>query len=234
MRELVESILTGNNVEAQKIFESRLDEIKEKKLYEAKRNLAAQMDEIFGGLTKREIEAKRKAGYRRASEVLGDPEKSTKVSAATKKYRATLKKKKVSEETLDEIKLAGDVAGSLSRKITAAGLKLGKKYLSKDFRKTYMQTRTSQMRAPKSSSETPRDISVLGSNTDKSKSGPGVIKRNVNTLLGRKPGYVKPETPEDEKGGRAGKAVRLAGKGVGKVFGTWNKMVHSGMSGNLE
>lgn len=46
MKELVESILTGNNVEAQRLFESRINLIREKKLYEAKRNLAAQMDEV--------------------------------------------------------------------------------------------------------------------------------------------------------------------------------------------
>jgi hypothetical protein len=37
---------------------------------------------------------------------------------------------------------------------------------------------------------------------------PGVIQRNVNTLMGREPGYKpEPKTPE-QKGGRVGKTIR--------------------------
>jgi hypothetical protein len=39
MRDLVESILTGDNVEASKLFESHMDTILEKKLYEIKRSI---------------------------------------------------------------------------------------------------------------------------------------------------------------------------------------------------
>ena len=44
MRDLVESILTGDNVEATKLFESHMDTILEKKLYEVKRSI--QISEI--------------------------------------------------------------------------------------------------------------------------------------------------------------------------------------------
>lgn len=44
MRDLVESILTGDNVEASKLFESHMDTILEKKIYEIKRSI--QISEV--------------------------------------------------------------------------------------------------------------------------------------------------------------------------------------------
>lgn len=76
MRELVESILTGNNVEAHRLFEARLNDIREKKLYEAKRNLAAQMNEVLDGKTRAQAEKEIRARGmipRKASDVYGDP-----------------------------------------------------------------------------------------------------------------------------------------------------------------
>ena len=74
-RELLESIINKDYVNAQSIFESKLNDIRDQKLYEEKRRLAAQMDEVFGGMTKKEIDDRRAMGYQKASDVLGDPSK---------------------------------------------------------------------------------------------------------------------------------------------------------------
>ena len=114
-------------LEANDMVEAKLAEIRERKIYEMKRMFAAKMHEGVGGLTNAEIEARKKAGYKRASEVLGDPRKEQ-LSAATKRYREEKasekkkeekkswfpkidmkKEKKISEETLDEAGL-GDAA----------------------------------------------------------------------------------------------------------------------------
>ncbi len=55
---------------ANDIFEAKLNEIRARRLYELKRMYQA---EAFGGMTKAEIEAKKKAGYRKAADVLPDP-----------------------------------------------------------------------------------------------------------------------------------------------------------------
>jgi hypothetical protein len=69
-RQLIESIVSGNMLEASDMLEAKLNEIRERKMYEMKRMYAA---EAFGGMSKAEIEAKKKAGYRKAADVLKDP-----------------------------------------------------------------------------------------------------------------------------------------------------------------
>ena len=52
---------------------------------------------------------------------------------------------------------------------------------------------------------------------------PGMLKRNINTLMGQEPGHVDDRTPEEklkQKGGRGGKAVRAVGKGLGRALGS--------------
>lgn len=93
--DLINSVVNGDYVSANRLFEERLANIQEKKLYELKRMIQA---EAFGGMTKAEIEAKKKAGYRKAADVLYDPRSKESLSDAAKKYRASLKKKKVSED----------------------------------------------------------------------------------------------------------------------------------------
>ena len=72
-KELVESILTGDMVSAKKLFESRLESIKENKLYEEKRRIAAINESTYSPKTQEKLDA----GYRKASDVLGDPTAST-------------------------------------------------------------------------------------------------------------------------------------------------------------
>jgi hypothetical protein len=107
-RELIESIISNNMLEANDMVEAKMAEIRERKMYEMKRMYAARMDEIFGALTKADIEARRKAGYVEAHKKLSDPRdkarKSPKVNPDAK-----IIKHKVSEEALDEAGL-GDAA----------------------------------------------------------------------------------------------------------------------------
>ncbi len=97
-RQLVESILSKNMLEANDIFEAKLKDIREKKMYEMKRMFQA---EVFGGLSPAEIEARKKAGYKRASEVLGDP-RAKKPGEKRLNPQAKIIKKKIAEDSLDE------------------------------------------------------------------------------------------------------------------------------------
>lgn len=90
-------------LEANDMVEAKLAEIRERKIYEMKRMFAAKMHEGVGGLTKAEVEARKKAGYKKASDVLGDPRKEMTPIAG---HQFKKVKKKISEETLDEAGLA--------------------------------------------------------------------------------------------------------------------------------
>lgn len=69
MSKLIESILDGDYVSANQLFEDRMIAIQERKLHEVKRDMQA---EVFGGKTPAEVRAS--PGYRgRASDILGDP-----------------------------------------------------------------------------------------------------------------------------------------------------------------
>lgn len=212
-RELIESIINRDYVSANDLFEERLSIIREQKLYEEKRRMSAKLDEIFGGMSKKEIEDRRKAGYRRASEVLGDPT-ATKLSPAAKKYRASLKKKKVSEETLDEAGL-GDAA-RIVHSMTGGEKKLFKSATAGNMADA-LKLRASM-----------KNKKLAATSSDYKR--PGIIKRNINTLMGRDPGYVDTRSEkqkEMEKGGRVGKFVRGG-------YGLLGRVLSQAQSGTLE
>lgn len=71
MSNLIENIASNDLVKAKKIFEARMDEIRDQKLYEAKRCIAAELDEAVGGKTIKQMADLRARGYRPAHEVLG-------------------------------------------------------------------------------------------------------------------------------------------------------------------
>jgi hypothetical protein len=98
MIDLLEHILTDDYVSATELFEARLNVIREKKLYEMKQDIQA---EAFGGLTKADIEARRKAGYVKASDVLPDPRDYVPENEPKKKKIAVRRKKKLSENSID-------------------------------------------------------------------------------------------------------------------------------------
>lgn len=111
-------------LEANDMVEAKLAEIRERKMYEMKRMYAARMDEIFGAFSKADIEKRRKAGYKKASEVLGDPREKERKSKRLNPD-AKILKHKVSEEALDE---AGLAPSTRRAKLYKYGLQAIRKY----------------------------------------------------------------------------------------------------------
>ena len=96
----------------------------EKKLYEKKRMVSAEMNEVLGGMTRAEIEAKKKAGYRKAADVLQDPRDiKIKISSIGRK-KSTKKKKELEEDLARAVKMG--IKRSKTRLGYAAGHLLGK------------------------------------------------------------------------------------------------------------
>ena len=118
MSDLVENILSENYVSASNIFESRLNEILEKKLVEMKKCIQA---EAFGALSKADIEARRRLGWRKASDVLPDPRDYVMKIEPKSKKPAMKKSKKLKAGSW---KLE---AGRTSRSLGAWCIKKGKK-----------------------------------------------------------------------------------------------------------
>ena len=94
-------------IEANDMVEAKMAEIRERKMYEMKRMYAS---EAFGGLTKQEIEDRKKAGYKKASEILGDPREKERKSPRINPG-AKILKKKVSEAVDVEPDPEGRVRG---------------------------------------------------------------------------------------------------------------------------
>ena len=69
MRDLIHNILSENYVAAEDSFQSHMNEIMENKLYEVKKMVQEQ--HFPTGIAG--VEARKKAGFKRASDVLGDP-----------------------------------------------------------------------------------------------------------------------------------------------------------------
>lgn len=138
MPNLLDHILNGNYVSANELFEERMVELQEQKIYETKQMVAAEMNEVFISKYTRE---KLKKGYR----------------FITSKERQQLRILPKGER---EKKVPRDVSAIAPEKV---GVK------------------------PKK---------------------PGIVRRNVNTFLGREPDYQAKKEPS--KGGRAGKFARKA------------------------
>jgi hypothetical protein len=213
MSKLLESILNEDYVSANELFEERMVKLQEQKLYEEKRMIASEMNEAVGALTAKEIADRRARGFVKASEVLRDPRD---IKITLNKNVKKTKKKKVSEESLDEAGLAPTKTGKFYR----TGLKTGRA-IGGAIGSLRQKIRTSREviqnykdeKAKEAQSSFPQGMHDTQSSSVKER--PGIIRRNVNTLMGRKANYVKPETSADEKGGRGGKVLRKAGKVLG-------------------
>lgn len=216
-------------LEANDMVEAKLAEIRERKIYEMKRMFAAKMHEGVGGLTKAEVEARKKAGYKKASDVLGDPSKEVKPieghtfkkvgKVKPPKQRSVFdidmsKEKKISEDTManaarimDTLRSRG-IKGNISR---ASLKRLRKSKSSYDPLKQAEKFAKNKPEQPEPEKET---------STYKR---PGMLKRNINTLMGHEPGHVDTRTPEEKlysKGGRGGKAARTIGKAGLRAVGS--------------
>ena len=212
MSNLIENIVNNDLVKAKKIFETRMNEIRDQKLYEAKRCLAADMNEGVGGLTAAQIQARKEMGWRKASEVLPDP-RDVKLKIPKKKKVA--KKKKLGEDT-----------SSFRSDVEAEKLRLQKKYPDRisagkegqPFKKKpepeEQPTPSTQKIRAKRDTGLKKVFPKGKSTTDSDYKKPGIIKRNWNTLMGRQPGYVAGGKSDQEKGGTGGKIVRGTFKGI--------------------
>jgi hypothetical protein len=168
-KKLIESIIDDNLVSAKDIFEERIEEILECKLYEEKRRLSAEMNEAAGGMSRKEFKEREDAGFVPAHYPkekgglglsqydIGQEEKKKRLAARAKA------KKKVDEETIDEMRAPGEVPGSEERKADAQRLRSLRKGLSavgadkRTLNKDYLSARRAQM-GPKttvSDTETP-------------------------------------------------------------------------------
>lgn len=96
MSNLLESILSEDYVSASTIFESRLNEIREKKLVEMKKCIQAEA--AGGGLTAAQMQARKEMGWKRASDVLGDPRDEPLPSITPKQKSPVKKRKKLKED----------------------------------------------------------------------------------------------------------------------------------------
>jgi hypothetical protein len=97
MINLVESIMADDLLSASEIFENRLAAIMEKKLYEKKKMMQA---EVFGGLSLAQIQARKELGWKKAADVLGDPDVmiKSKKSKLQKRPKPIKRKKKIIED----------------------------------------------------------------------------------------------------------------------------------------
>lgn len=211
--DLINSIVNGDYVSANELFESRLANIREKKLYERKRMIAA---EAFGGLTKAEIEDRKKRGFVPASTVLRDPRD---IKIPLRKKEVVKKRKKVTEETLDEAglgqgaRIAHKGANHPILTSIARGIQKVRVGYRQGRRKAQQDTGDDWDSIAKRTAGSEPSTSPKSTKTER----PGIIRRNINTLMGREPGYVDTRTPEEkmmQKGGRGGKVVRAVGKGI--------------------
>lgn len=239
-RQLVESILSKNMLEANDIFEAKLKDIREKKMYEMKRMMQA---EVFGGLTPAEIEARKKAGYRKAADVLGDPRDKRKrkipLPATGVKKKSDAPKismsgeKRIAETVEVKPDPEGRVRGGegkksrgykgLAFKLARVGVKaiksVEKEKADKAKKSEKSETPKKEKKLIKKTAEKAADKAIK--KQEKIKAEPetkklGWVKRNVNTALGHEADYEKPES----KGGRLGKAVNIAGRAAGRAVGS--------------
>ena len=245
MSALLESILNGDYVSANEIFEQKMVELQEQKLVEIKKQIQAEMF----GMSRAEIEAKKKAGYRKAADVLGDP-RDIKIKPLVKTKK--IKKKKVTEAVEVQPDPEGRVRGGSAKKgtfrrnIRAARIKGARKIIQKGgelggsiaagavgagqeiksrvsaAKQAYQAHKASQQKA--SQSPFPSNMHRTQSQ-DQSREMPSFVKRNVNTLLGREPDYDKSKLTQDDKirqSGKLGKYVRSAvGRLASDASQTW-------------
>jgi UTP:GlnB (protein PII) uridylyltransferase len=175
MSHLIESILDKNYVVAESHLNEKLNSIMEKKLYEKKRMVAAQMDEVMGGKDPATLRAQ---GYRRAIDVLGLSPYDKAKEAAKKRAEARSKKSNQPKQTETKPK-AAETSAAPEVKIEPDEVK---------------------------KKETPKKPEYKR---------PGMLRRNINTLQGREPGYVAPKDEKDmQRGGKVGKAARAVLTGL--------------------
>jgi hypothetical protein len=123
MSDLLEHILSEDYVSACELFEERLNNIVEKKLLEKKKMMQA---EAMGGMSKKDIEDRKKAGFIRASHYF---DVMNKLKDIEQEHKEKLNKPKVRKKKLDEDETGWTKpASELERMAKAGAEKIGKQY----------------------------------------------------------------------------------------------------------
>ena len=164
-KQLIESIIDDNLVSAKDIFTERMEEILDRKLYEEKRRISAEMNEamVGMGMSREQMKKRVEAGFVRASAPkekgglglapydVGKEKTKERLAARAKSHQD---KKKVGKKNLEEMRAPGEVPGSDERKQDAERLRtlrkgfnildVDKKGKSK-FYKDYLTARKAQV-----------------------------------------------------------------------------------------
>lgn len=224
-------------LEANDMVEAKLAEIRERKLHEMKRMFAAKMHEGVGGLTKAEVEARKKAGYKKASDVLGDPRKEMTPIAG---HRFKKVKKKISEETLDEMRAPGEVPGSDERKQDAAKLRKLRQDLAgvgqdrRIINKPYLAKRKAQMKTTVDDEEQKKKSSIADRLASEKKRWTDRLDSLSARHLSRHDVKGGKSTWERSAGGKAAAIVKPVVKTAGGAIGALSRELGSIGFSNLE
>jgi hypothetical protein len=225
MSDLIEHILNEDYVSASRVFESKIDNIIESKLYEMKKMVQAEAIGLHGQHYMSNADW---AKYRKKKGPNLGP-----LDTPTKKGG------KRSETGLEQRKRLGFVKASKvlpdprDRNLDEMiGLPIIPPEKESEYQK---KAKKSQKKAQATAAVSDDDFAKHAANaagegpsnpkpetpetpaTPKYQR-PGMLKRNFNTLLGREPGHVDDRTPEEklkQKGGRVGWALRKTWKALG-------------------
>lgn len=188
MTRLIDSILDGNYIQANELFEERMEQIAEKKLYEEKRRIASLNEGEYSAATQKALAGGKRLLTPQEREHGIGSDGSTRPATGIKK---AAKKGASIGKTIGTRVAKGDIRGAAR--------------LTKRFAGAIVGMRKREAEKKDSGSELRK---TFGVERPEDKTRPGIVRRNINTLMGRKPGYVpEPKKPEDQ-GGRLGKVIR--------------------------
>jgi hypothetical protein len=255
MSNLIESILSEDFVSASELFESRIEEIVEQKLLEAKKQVQA---EAMGGMSKQDIEDRKKAGFIKASHYF---DVMNKLKEIEQEHKEKLKKPKSGKKKLDEQETFHTKSQAELEKMAKAGAER----IGKQFGKTAQAMKASSAKhEPEKSKEVSPAVSTTAS-TKKRKTAPSepseTRAKSFKYLSGNKVGLrIKPRlsaADQYEKGlkqakdfearGREGAVNKFRGskaavkyragreaKGFASAMGGFAKNIISGLGGLYE
>lgn len=182
MSQLLEHILNGDYVSANELFEERMVELQEQKLYEVKRMIQEQT--FPSGVAG--VEARKKAGFRKASDVLGDPTEGRK-GTGTKKPKQTAAADEWKKMSFGQKK-------SLFKRVKASVEKKSPKLVSEP---TVTRGTTRPKDEPKAAAPTPtpsRDMSVMKQTPEKTGTRRERLAKAGLKMLDAKSGASKADT----------------------------------------
>lgn len=154
--DLINSVVNGDYVSANKLFEERLTNIREKKLYELKRMMQA---EVFGGMSKEDLKKRKDAGFMKAADYYDIMDKLKQVTNQAKNKSTTVVKPKRKKKLEEAYQYQGKSDKDIKSAATGLGQRLGQAIAGA----AEAQGKETEDK-PK---ETPRDISAVQKSSTK-------------------------------------------------------------------